>query len=338
MRSRRAASSRPSSSRPTSTTPSEALGGRRFDIVYTGLGALNWLPDIERWASVMASLVAPGGCLYLAEFHPFTHVFGDDDLSVEYAVLPRARPAVRVPQHRRLREPRRGDRAQPRLRVEPRPRLGRQRDHRRRLRARVPARARLHALRALAVPRRRARARSGCRRACRRCRCCIRCARCRGGSGKTARPAAAYEAAETFRAPWSDNQSGGLGMSKPTTRAIAVGAVVGLLSIASYAVAGGGWGHLKSRHPERLRGEPRPLDGRHRHVRGADHRREDDRLQAHVLGSRRHRQQAHIHFGKVGINGGISAFLCSNLPSPPPGTPACPAIRHRQPARSTPPT
>ncbi|MDX6596808.1 MAG: hypothetical protein QOE87_695 [Gaiellales bacterium] len=63
---------------------SEALGGRRFDIVYTGLGALNWLPDVERWASVMASLVAPGGCLYLAEFHPFTHVFGDDDLSVEY--------------------------------------------------------------------------------------------------------------------------------------------------------------------------------------------------------------------------------------------------------------
>jgi SAM-dependent methyltransferase len=63
---------------------SEALGGRRFDIVYTGLGALNWLPDVERWARVMASLVAPGGCLYLAEFHPFTHVFGDDDLSVEY--------------------------------------------------------------------------------------------------------------------------------------------------------------------------------------------------------------------------------------------------------------
>jgi SAM-dependent methyltransferase len=62
----------------------EALGGRRFDIVYTGIGALNWLPDIERWASVMASLVAPGGCLYLAEFHPFSHVFSDDDFSVQY--------------------------------------------------------------------------------------------------------------------------------------------------------------------------------------------------------------------------------------------------------------
>ena len=75
----------------------EALGGRRFDIVYTGLGALNWLPDVERWASVMASLVAPGGCLYLAEFHPFTHVFGDDDFTHRVLVLPRP-PAVRVPE------------------------------------------------------------------------------------------------------------------------------------------------------------------------------------------------------------------------------------------------
>jgi SAM-dependent methyltransferase len=64
---------------------SEALGGRRFDIVYTGLGALNWLPDMERWAGVMAALVAPGGCLYLAEFHPFSHVFSDDDFSIEYS-------------------------------------------------------------------------------------------------------------------------------------------------------------------------------------------------------------------------------------------------------------
>jgi 2-polyprenyl-3-methyl-5-hydroxy-6-metoxy-1,4-benzoquinol methylase len=61
-----------------------ALGGRRFDVVYTGLGALNWLPDVKRWAEVVASLVEPGGCLYLSEFHPFSWVFGDDDLTVEY--------------------------------------------------------------------------------------------------------------------------------------------------------------------------------------------------------------------------------------------------------------
>lgn len=61
-----------------------ALGGRRFDIVYTGLGALNWLPDIRRWAQVVAELVEPDGLLYLSEFHPFTWVFGDDDLSIEH--------------------------------------------------------------------------------------------------------------------------------------------------------------------------------------------------------------------------------------------------------------
>jgi len=62
----------------------EALGRRQFDVVYTGLGALIWLPDIERWAEVAASLVAPGGFVYLAEFHPITEVFADDSLTVEH--------------------------------------------------------------------------------------------------------------------------------------------------------------------------------------------------------------------------------------------------------------
>ncbi len=61
-----------------------ALDGRAFDVVYTGFGALNWLPDIERWAGVVAALLGPGGFLYLAEFHPFAHVFGDEDLTVEH--------------------------------------------------------------------------------------------------------------------------------------------------------------------------------------------------------------------------------------------------------------
>jgi SAM-dependent methyltransferase len=56
----------------------EALGGRTFDIVYTGIGALVWLPDVERWAEVAASLVAPGGFLYLAEFHPVADVLDWD--------------------------------------------------------------------------------------------------------------------------------------------------------------------------------------------------------------------------------------------------------------------
>jgi hypothetical protein len=34
--------------------------------------------------------------------------------------------------------------------------------------------------------------------------------------------------------------------------------------------------------------------------------------------------QAHIHFGKVHVAGGIFVFLCTNLSNGPAGTPACP--------------
>lgn len=49
-----------------------------FDVVYTGIGALAWLPDVERWAAVVASLLAPGGRFYIAEFHPITDVLDDE--------------------------------------------------------------------------------------------------------------------------------------------------------------------------------------------------------------------------------------------------------------------
>lgn len=60
-----------------------AVLGRRFDIVYTGLGALCWLPDIESWADVVAALVRPGGTVFVAEFHPLSDILGDDDLTIE---------------------------------------------------------------------------------------------------------------------------------------------------------------------------------------------------------------------------------------------------------------
>ncbi|MCW5659266.1 MAG: CHRD domain-containing protein [Burkholderiaceae bacterium] len=34
--------------------------------------------------------------------------------------------------------------------------------------------------------------------------------------------------------------------------------------------------------------------------------------------------QAHIHFGQLSVNGGISVFLCTNLDNGPAGTQACP--------------
>ncbi|MDL4815017.1 class I SAM-dependent methyltransferase [Actinomadura opuntiae] len=56
----------------------EALG-ETYEIVYTGLGALGWLPDMDRWARVVAELLEPGGFLHLSEFHPFTEVLDFTD-------------------------------------------------------------------------------------------------------------------------------------------------------------------------------------------------------------------------------------------------------------------
>jgi SAM-dependent methyltransferase len=56
--------------------------GRTFDVVYTSIGSIIWLPDIARWAGTVAALLAPGGRFYMAEHHPFSVVFGGEDLTV----------------------------------------------------------------------------------------------------------------------------------------------------------------------------------------------------------------------------------------------------------------
>jgi SAM-dependent methyltransferase len=54
------------------------LAGQDFDIVYTSIGSLQFLPDIERWARVVATLVAAGGFCYVTEPHPFLYFVEDD--------------------------------------------------------------------------------------------------------------------------------------------------------------------------------------------------------------------------------------------------------------------
>jgi SAM-dependent methyltransferase len=48
-----------------------------FDLVFVTWGAINWLPDIRRWAEVVAHFLKPGGGLYLAEGHPAALVLDD---------------------------------------------------------------------------------------------------------------------------------------------------------------------------------------------------------------------------------------------------------------------
>ena len=55
----------------------EALGAARFDLVYTGIGSLGWLPDIQRWGEIVAALLRPEGRLFMREYHPVLWSLGD---------------------------------------------------------------------------------------------------------------------------------------------------------------------------------------------------------------------------------------------------------------------
>ena len=76
----------------------DALGRERFDLVYTGVGALCWLPDAGRWAEVAASLLRPGGRLFIREGHPMLWALTDprEDglLVVEHPYFEQQEPMV----------------------------------------------------------------------------------------------------------------------------------------------------------------------------------------------------------------------------------------------------
>ena len=55
----------------------DVLGEDNFDLVYTGVGALCWLPNIQQWAAIVARLLRRGGRLFLREFHPIVWAMCD---------------------------------------------------------------------------------------------------------------------------------------------------------------------------------------------------------------------------------------------------------------------
>jgi len=56
----------------------EAIG-ETVDLVYTSVGTISWLHDLEAWARAVAGLLAPGGCFYIRDGHPFLFVFEEID-------------------------------------------------------------------------------------------------------------------------------------------------------------------------------------------------------------------------------------------------------------------
>jgi SAM-dependent methyltransferase len=52
-------------------------GPHGFDLVYVTWGTIVWLPDVARWARIVAHFLRPGGTLYLADGHPAALVLDD---------------------------------------------------------------------------------------------------------------------------------------------------------------------------------------------------------------------------------------------------------------------
>lgn len=55
----------------------QVLEPASFDLVFTGIGALCWLPDVRQWAGVVASMLRPGGRLFIREGHPMLGSLAD---------------------------------------------------------------------------------------------------------------------------------------------------------------------------------------------------------------------------------------------------------------------
>ena len=58
-----------------------ALGGRTFDFAYVSLGAISWLPSVDRWAEVVAGVLKPGGRLFIRDTHPMLDTMEPDPVT-----------------------------------------------------------------------------------------------------------------------------------------------------------------------------------------------------------------------------------------------------------------
>jgi SAM-dependent methyltransferase len=74
----------------------DVLPAGEFDLVFTGVGALCWLPDIRRWAGVVGALLKPGGRLFVREGHPMLWALDEAQpgLIVDYPYFERREPIV----------------------------------------------------------------------------------------------------------------------------------------------------------------------------------------------------------------------------------------------------
>jgi hypothetical protein len=116
-------------------------------------------------------------------------------------------------------------------------------------------------------------------------------------------------------------------MSKTALRVVVSGALIGLLGVASYAIAGGSKHKLKEVTLEGYQENPDVSTAATGSFEATI--ADDDQSLTYTVsysGLEGAVSMAHIHFGKPAVNGGISIWLCGTAALPgPPGTPTCPA-------------
>ncbi|SCL25429.1 Methyltransferase domain-containing protein [Micromonospora pallida] len=76
----------------------DVLDAGGYDLVFTGIGALCWLPSVARWAEVVARLLKPGGRLFIREGHPVLWAVDDRRtdglLALKYPYFETVEPTV----------------------------------------------------------------------------------------------------------------------------------------------------------------------------------------------------------------------------------------------------
>ena len=81
----------------SSATRQRCSARAEFELACTGIGAICWLPDIGRWAEVVAALLRPGGRLFIREGHPMLWTIDEkrtDALAVEFPYFETPKPTV----------------------------------------------------------------------------------------------------------------------------------------------------------------------------------------------------------------------------------------------------
>ena len=56
----------------------------KFDIVFTSYGTIGWLPDLDKWAQLIAYYLKPGGIFYITDFHPTLWMMDENFEHIKY--------------------------------------------------------------------------------------------------------------------------------------------------------------------------------------------------------------------------------------------------------------